>query len=48
MKCKICGQPIEVDRYIKQTEDAMLEHQMCFTCNFWREKYEQDKLGVSE
>ena len=41
--CKVCGQPIEVDHYIKQVEDAMLEHEMCFDCNFWREKLEQDK-----
>ena len=40
-KCKVCGEEIH-QRYYKDTQDAMNEHQMCFNCNFWREKIEQD------
>ena len=42
MKCKICGEEFDSSYYYKDTEKAMNEHQMCFGCNFWREKIEQD------
>ena len=42
MKCKICGEEFNSSYYYKDTEKAMNEHQMCFGCNFWREKIEQD------
>ena len=42
MKCKICGEEFDSSQYYKDTKNAMDEHQMCFSCNFWREKVEQD------
>lgn len=42
MKCRICGEEFNSSYYYKDTEKAMNEHQMCFGCNFWREKVEQD------
>ena len=42
-KCKICGEPIEAENYIRSTSDAMKEHHMCFFCNLWRERIEEDK-----
>lgn len=35
--CKVCGITEEL-HWDKRTETALLEHSMCFTCNFWREK----------
>jgi len=42
MNCKICGSPVDADRYISDCSKAMLEHQMCFRCNFWRERLAED------
>lgn len=39
MKCKICGKE-DPSRWIN--ENDMLEHQMCFNCNFWRNMLEED------
>lgn len=40
MKCKVCGAEIPENRYINNQE--LQEHQMCFSCNFWREMLEKD------
>ena len=40
MKCKICGKEISENRYINDKE--LQEHQMCFSCNFWRNMLEED------
>ena len=44
MKCRICGEEFDSSPYYKNIKDAMDEHQMCFSCNFWREKVGQDAL----
>ena len=40
IKCKICGKEEDVDHWTNAAE--MTHHQMCFKCNFWREKMELD------
>ncbi|MCR5158198.1 MAG: hypothetical protein K6D37_03635 [Prevotella sp.] len=40
MKCKICGKEEDVSHWSNQSE--MEKHQMCFSCNFWRDMLEQD------
>lgn len=40
MKCKICG--TEQDPSHWTNENEMREHQMCFSCNFWRTMLEKD------
>ena len=42
MNCKICNEEMHADRYVKDVKAAMLKHQMCHTCNFWREMLERD------
>jgi hypothetical protein len=42
MNCKICGSPIDAENYISDVREAMLKHQMCFSCNFWRNRLEED------
>lgn len=42
MKCKICEEEMHEDDYIEDVKVAMLKHQMCFNCNFWREMLEED------
>ena len=44
MKCKICGHTIEVGVFYKAVEDKMINNTMCFNCNFWQERYKQDKF----
>lgn len=39
--CKICGNKEIPDHWFNGQE--MIEHQMCFLCNFWREKQEIDR-----
>lgn len=41
MKCRICGKEENPSNWTN--EDDMKEHQMCFTCNFWRDMLEEDK-----
>ena len=43
MNCKICGKEVDAEHYVFDVKEAMLEHQMCFGCNFWRELLEEDK-----
>ena len=38
--CKICGKEEDVSHWCNAEE--MVEHQMCYNCNFWREKQEID------
>lgn len=40
IKCKICGKEEEPSHWINEKD--MLEHQMCFNCNFWRDMLEKD------
>lgn len=42
MNCKICGKEVDAEHYISDVKEAMLEHQMCFGCNFWRERLVED------
>lgn len=41
MKCKVCGNPVEYDRYCNG--ETMKHRQLCFTCNFWQDHVEHDK-----
>ena len=41
IKCKICGKEEDVSHWTNT--DEMIKHQMCFHCNFWREKKEIDE-----
>ena len=43
MNCKICNKEVDAEHYISDVKEAMLKHQMCFSCNFWRELLEEDK-----
>ena len=38
--CKICGKEEDPSHWINGNE--MREHQMCFSCNFWRDMLEKD------
>lgn len=40
--CKICGKEIDSNRYYKDVGETLKEQQMCFYCNFWRERLEED------
>ena len=40
MKCRICGTEEIPSDYSNQKE--MEEHEMCFSCNFWRDMLEKD------
>lgn len=40
MKCKICGKEEDPSDWINHKE--IEEHQMCFSCNFWRDMSERD------
>lgn len=40
--CKICGQYEENTDWIESCKIELEEHQMCFTCNFWRKQHEAD------
>ena len=40
LKCKICGEEETPSRYYDG--DKLEEHQMCFSCNFWRDMLEKD------
>lgn len=41
MKCKICGKEEDPSHWINEKD--MVEHKMCFSCNFWREILEDDE-----
>lgn len=38
--CKICGKEEDPSNWINESE--MREHQMCFSCNCWRNRLEED------
>lgn len=40
IKCKICGKEEDTSNWLNREE--LEKHQMCFDCNFWREKQEID------
>lgn len=42
MKCKICGVEENPSNFVKDCRDSLIKHQMCFSCNFWRERLEED------
>lgn len=42
MKCKICGAEENPSNFVKDRKDSLIKHQMCFSCNFWRERLEED------
>lgn len=42
MKCKICGVEVDPSNFVKDCKDLLIKHQMCFSCNFWRERLEED------
>ena len=41
--CKICGQWEANDQWNDEYTKLLDEHQMCFTCNHWRQQHEWDK-----
>lgn len=43
MKCKICGSEENPSNWVKDWKDSILKYQMCHTCNYWRERLEDDK-----
>lgn len=45
MKCKVCEKEETPSNYINESE--MIEHQMCFFCNFWRDMLEKDSKRLS-
>lgn len=40
MICKMCG-ATERLQWIESTKAELIKHQLCFTCNFWRERLER-------
>ena len=44
--CKICGAEENTDRWFNGKE--LEKHQMCQSCNHWREQYELDKTTRGE
>lgn len=42
MNCKICGSTVDANNYISKCSKAMLKLQMCFRCNYWKERLEED------
>lgn len=40
IKCRICGE--DYDPSHSMLEKEMEEHQMCFSCNFWRDMLKKD------
>ena len=40
--CKICGQYEANTDWIESCKTELEEHQMCFTCNHWRQQHEAD------
>ena len=40
MKCKICDQEFDLDRFYRK--DTLAKKQMCFDCNFWQNRLEDD------
>ncbi len=46
-KCKECGKREDKDR-VKSEAEKLEKHQLCFKCNFWREKVtKKDKPRVT-
>lgn len=41
--CKICGAEEDADHWGDNLKSELMEHQMCFHCNFWRNNYENDE-----
>ena len=42
MKCKVCGKEENPEHWT--CRDSLIEKRLCFSCNFWQEKYEYDQL----
>ena len=45
IRCVACGR-IEADYYTSRMRDLLIEHQLCFSCNHWREVVESDPKTV--
>lgn len=41
--CKICGKWEENNQWVEEYTKMLEKHQMCFTCNHWRQQMEDDK-----
>lgn len=42
MKCKICGKEFDASHYVDSWANQMTAHQMCHSCNFWRNMLRED------
>ena len=40
--CCICGKEEDPNEWVKDCGEKLVKHQMCFTCNHWREQHEAD------
>ncbi len=40
--CCICGKEEDPNEWGKDCSEKLVKHQMCFTCNHWREQHELD------
>ena len=40
--CCICGGEESAEKWIKETADELVEHQLCFKCNCWRQQHDLD------
>ena len=45
IKCRICGRAEESDNWVRSTKEELESEHICFTCNHWRNLYEQDKTN---
>lgn len=41
--CCICGAEEDPNNWDKDCSEMLMKHQMCFTCNHWRQQHERDK-----
>ena len=46
--CKICGESVDSEHYIPETEKKLVENQICTTCLHWKEQHELDQTERGE
>lgn len=42
MRCKVCGKEENPNNYVNSWKEQLLHHKMCHSCNFWRNRLEED------
>lgn len=46
--CCICGKEEDPNEWVKDCSEELVKHQMCFTCNHWRQQHELDHTERGE